>query len=41
MIHERLKKDGEQEKLTMSPEEAELYEELVDVWEQEETVYFG
>lgn len=41
MINERLKKEGEQERLTMTPEEAELYEEFVHAWEQEETAYIG
>ena len=41
MIAKRLENKEEQDKLTMTPEEAELYEELVDIWEQEETLYFG
>lgn len=41
MIDERLKIEGEQDQLTMTPEEAELYEEFVHAWEQEETVYIG
>lgn len=41
MIAERLKKEGEPELLTLTPKEAELYEEFVDAWEQEENMYFG
>lgn len=41
LIHERLKKEGEQDRLTMTPDEAELYEEFIHAWEQEETVYIG
>lgn len=41
MIDKRMKKEGEQDRLTMTPEEAELYEEFVHAWEQEETAYIG
>lgn len=41
MIAKRLDNKEEQNRLTMTPEEAELYEEIVDIWEQEETIYFG
>lgn len=41
MIAERLQKEGESNQFTMTPEEAELYEEFVYAWEQEETVYIG
>lgn len=41
MIAERLKKEGEPDQFTMTPEEAEVYEEFVQAWEQEETVYVG
>ena len=41
MIAERLKKEGEPDRFTMTPEEAELYEAFVQAWEQEETVYIG
>lgn len=41
MIDQRLKEEGEQDCLTMTPEEAEIYEEFVHAWEQEETVYIG
>lgn len=41
MIAERLKREGEQDLLTLTPKEAELYEEFVDAWEQEENIYFG
>ena len=41
MIAKRLYNKEEQDRLTMTPEEAELYEEIVDIWEQEETKYFG
>lgn len=41
MIAERLKKEKEQDTVALTPEEAELYEEFVDAWEQEESMYFG
>ena len=40
LIEERLAKGGE-EKITLTPEEEELYEKLMDVWGQEENLYFG
>lgn len=41
MIAKRLDNKEEQERLTMTSEEAELYEELVDIWEREESTNYG
>lgn len=39
MIDERLKKEGNQDHITLTPEEGKVYRELIDIWEHEEAIY--
>ena len=39
MIDERLKKEENQDHITLTPEEGKVYREFVDIWEHEEAIY--
>ena len=41
LIFERLKAADIVDRFTMTPEEVQLFEEFVQAWEQEESVYVG